>query len=319
MPNRDDDWPTETDLLGMDPGERVVALSQWFRTRYAPPGSHATLADYDDWLVDEHQPDDFATADRGPVEALDVLSEKFGGVLDEEFLQTVADILDRESTEWIRVPDGEESEQDFEIVDEPTLRAQEGIDEDEEEEESLDQLAARIITASMSAADREEIRQAEASLEKARQLTLERLAALDDALSALRPRNSLDTATPGIGHNGGPPSEWTSSIGIPTVISASIDALDTVIPATIAEVTKAGEPDRTVLSRCAEKAWDVASGIAMWVAGQGKTAAEKFIEEFSKEAGKKTASYVGLAGLAHVLHLGRTLELAINALLNHLH
>ena len=100
----DDDWPTDADLLGMDPGERVVALAQWFRTRYAPPGSHATRADYDDWLDDERQPDDFATTDRGPVEALDVLSEKFGGMLDEELLQTVADILDRESTEWIDNP-----------------------------------------------------------------------------------------------------------------------------------------------------------------------------------------------------------------------
>jgi hypothetical protein len=105
----------------MDPGERVVALSQWFRTRYAPPGSHATLANYDNWLADDRQPDNFATADRGPVEAIDVLSEKFGSILDEEFLQKAADILDRESTEWIRVPDGEELEQDFEIKNEPSL------------------------------------------------------------------------------------------------------------------------------------------------------------------------------------------------------
>jgi hypothetical protein len=107
MPDRDDDGSIDEDLRGMEPGEQVAALYEWFRSRFAAPGSHATLAEYDDWLDDDRQPEDFATADRGPFEALDVLVERFGHAVDEEVLQKTADRLDRDSAEWIRIPEAE--------------------------------------------------------------------------------------------------------------------------------------------------------------------------------------------------------------------
>ena len=78
----------DAELGSLDPEDQEVFVVRWFRRRFVTADDARVLLDPPDGPSDR------------PFEALDVLEERFGEVVEAEVLSAAADLLERDGTEW---------------------------------------------------------------------------------------------------------------------------------------------------------------------------------------------------------------------------
>jgi hypothetical protein len=107
MARPSEDGLDDTEIRGLDAEEQRRELLKWFRTRYVAPEDHTLLINHQDWLLDEdeEQPEAFANSDEDPADALEVLTERFAGLVSDEVLNGVSVELEKTATHWFRIND----------------------------------------------------------------------------------------------------------------------------------------------------------------------------------------------------------------------
>lgn len=211
------------EVRGLDAEEQAVYLIRWFRRRYTAPGSHRALLQLGtDWLDDDHQPEEFATSEEEPEDALTILTERFEGVASEDVVDSVASRLEEESPHWFPVPLTEYAEETADLESSDSDDEASEPDQDDEIDDAIPNDATeaeRAIVRRLLEVYRQRSLSADTEIHDALRIPA-RAAALVDrraaaALRALKERTdkgeiSAPSTSPGIGHNG-PPADKIES------------------------------------------------------------------------------------------------------------